>query len=284
MTERDKDASYYERRARDLGLPTDPEAYQDGGLGVAATGATQVEAEMIAAVLKEAGIPAWVEAPNSNLLYGAANYGFFPAGPRVLVPMGRMADAEKVIAEHAARLRGTEAEALADEAEMAAEAEAEPLRESPETEVASAGAQPGLIILIILAATLLVPLLVFAIATSPLAGMLAVTLTLLGSLAIWRSLRRRQPEGAATAAEVPAEAPSGREPGEPRHRRAVKAVGVYFLLVGLVELVFPPWGLIAGPASRWTFGFAQVLVIGACLLLGGGFVVLGIKILFRRKG
>ena len=43
---------YLEKRAADLGLPTDPEAYKDGGLSTAAIAGTLAEAETLAAMLK----------------------------------------------------------------------------------------------------------------------------------------------------------------------------------------------------------------------------------------
>jgi len=288
MADDENDAAYFERRAKELGLPTDPEAYQDGGLSVAATGANQVEAEMIAAALKEAGVPAWVEAPNSNILYGQANYGFFPSGPRVLVPMGRLADAEKVVAEHAARIHASAAEAQADEDEMAAEAEAEPFREVPEGDEGvgkTAIAQPGRlvgVILILLAATILVPILVIALFTSPLAFMLAITLILLGVLASWRSLSPRQQEGGGSAEGEPAKATSDSEPGEGRRLRAVFVVGIIAIIVGASTLIaLPIWcwqETRKGITLGLLIGAAQALVVGMVLLF------LGVKaVRFRRK-
>jgi hypothetical protein len=89
-----------EVKAGDLGLPTDPEAYQDGGLAEAATAYTAPEAELIAGVLKGADIPAWVDAPRVANLYGTTSPALFPGGIRVLVPMGRLADARELLAEH----------------------------------------------------------------------------------------------------------------------------------------------------------------------------------------
>ncbi len=89
-----------EVKAGDLGLPTDPEAYQDGGLAEAATAYTAPEAELIAGVLKGAGIPAWVDAPRVANLYGTTSPALFPGGVRVLVPLGRLADAKQLLAEY----------------------------------------------------------------------------------------------------------------------------------------------------------------------------------------
>jgi len=91
---------YLEDRARSLGLPTDPEAYQDGGLAVAATAYNATEAEVLAAFLNQAGVPAWVDSPNVARLYGWSP-GYFPDGVRVFVPLGRLADAQAILAEHA---------------------------------------------------------------------------------------------------------------------------------------------------------------------------------------
>jgi hypothetical protein len=87
-----------EVKAGDLGLPTDPAAYQDGGLATAATARTVPEADLIAGCLKASGVPAWVDQPNAmtTLWY----VGLRPEGVRVLVPLGRLADAKQVLAEH----------------------------------------------------------------------------------------------------------------------------------------------------------------------------------------
>jgi hypothetical protein len=95
----EQDESYFERRARQMGLPTDPEAYQDGGLVPVASSSNQMEAEIIASVLNAADVPAWVESPNMAHMLGMANPGLFPEGVRVLVPLGRLEDAKKVLAE-----------------------------------------------------------------------------------------------------------------------------------------------------------------------------------------
>jgi hypothetical protein len=47
-TPQTRPANDLEARAERLGLPTDPEAWQDGGMGVAATGRHIVEADMLA--------------------------------------------------------------------------------------------------------------------------------------------------------------------------------------------------------------------------------------------
>jgi len=93
---------HLERQAEQFGLPTDPEAYQDGGLVEAASASSVPEADLIAAMLKDAGIPAWVGDANMSTLYGAHNYVIAPGGIQVLVPLGRLADAEKLLAEHQA--------------------------------------------------------------------------------------------------------------------------------------------------------------------------------------
>lgn len=91
-------ADELEKRVDREGLPTEPEAYQDGGLAVAATTETLPDAELLASVLKGEGIPAWVD---GSLI---ASWGVWAyqsrSGVRVVVPLGRLADAEAVLAEH----------------------------------------------------------------------------------------------------------------------------------------------------------------------------------------
>ncbi len=101
MSDESEDAKYLEDRARSLGLPTDPEAYQDGGLAVAATGRTTTEAELIAAELNARNIPAWVDQPYASTVLWHAQFALNPDGVRVLVPLGRLADAQRVLTERA---------------------------------------------------------------------------------------------------------------------------------------------------------------------------------------
>jgi len=91
---------YLEDRARSLGLPTDPEAYQDSGVGVAATARTTAEAELIAAQLNARDIPAWADQPYASTMLSHAQFAINPDGVRVLVPLGRLADARRVVAGH----------------------------------------------------------------------------------------------------------------------------------------------------------------------------------------
>jgi hypothetical protein len=93
LSSEEKLAQHLERRARELGLPSDPKAYQDGGMVVAAMGINLAEAEMQATVLKNRGIPAWVDAP------GAALTVYSSPMISVVVPAGRLADATAVLAE-----------------------------------------------------------------------------------------------------------------------------------------------------------------------------------------
>jgi hypothetical protein len=101
----EKLAQHLEHRARELGLPSDPEAYQDGGLVVAASAINLAEAEMQATVLKNRGIPAWVDAP------GAALTAYSSPMISVTVPAGRLADAQAVLAELQPPAQEGEAEA-----------------------------------------------------------------------------------------------------------------------------------------------------------------------------
>jgi len=89
-----------EQRARELGLPTDPEAYQDGGLAVVARARDLEEAELIAVALRGAGIPAWVPDRATAGWYWHLQYAISPGGMRVMVPLGRLDDARRVLAEH----------------------------------------------------------------------------------------------------------------------------------------------------------------------------------------
>ncbi|HUU11592.1 MAG TPA: hypothetical protein VM431_13780 [Phycisphaerae bacterium] len=88
-----------EEEAERRGMPTDPEAYQDGGVGVAATGRTTTEAELIAAELNARDIPAWVDQAYTSTVLWHAQFALNPEGVRVLVPLGRLADARRVVDE-----------------------------------------------------------------------------------------------------------------------------------------------------------------------------------------
>jgi hypothetical protein len=99
MSSDDKYGRHLEKRAEELGLPTDPAAYQDGGLVPAATAINLAEADTLAAVLNAHGVPAWVDSPLSALY----SDGYQRPRIAVLVPLGRLADAHRLIAQHAAR-------------------------------------------------------------------------------------------------------------------------------------------------------------------------------------
>ena len=88
-----------EKRAEREGLPTEPEAYQNGGLAVAATARTVEEAEVVASVLRGSDVPAWVHNRHLAGWYWHAQYAMFPGGFQVVVPHGRLADAEAVLEE-----------------------------------------------------------------------------------------------------------------------------------------------------------------------------------------
>ena len=83
------------------GLPTDPEAYQDGGLAVAMTTTTVPEADAAAAYLNACGVPAWVDQGYASTTLSHLQYAMNPSGVRVMVPLGRLADARRALAEHA---------------------------------------------------------------------------------------------------------------------------------------------------------------------------------------
>ncbi|HUX01456.1 MAG TPA: hypothetical protein VMY35_10810 [Phycisphaerae bacterium] len=112
-----------QQRAESLGQPTEPEAYQDGGLTVAATAYDVEEAELVALVLRGEGIPAWVDGAAVAGWYWHFRFGLSSGGVRVMVPLGRLSDAQAVIAEHA------EERAAEPDIELGAHAETE--REDP---------------------------------------------------------------------------------------------------------------------------------------------------------
>jgi hypothetical protein len=93
MSEDEKLGRYLEKRAEQLGLPTDPAAYQDGGLAEAALCMTLSEADTVVALLRANDVPAWVKSPLSAI--ATASPMIFP----VLVPLGRLADARRLLAE-----------------------------------------------------------------------------------------------------------------------------------------------------------------------------------------
>jgi len=122
MSSDDKYGRHLERRAEELGLPTDPEAYQDGGLAVAATASNLAEADTLAALLKSNDVPAWVKAPLATLWAGPDMFS-------VLVPLGRLTDARRLIAEHPPR--ASPPEEAVEAAEEAEEEPAEPAKPAP---------------------------------------------------------------------------------------------------------------------------------------------------------
>jgi hypothetical protein len=94
MSRDEKYERYLETRAESLGLPTDPEAYQDGGLAEIAATTTVSGADTLVALLRANGVPAWVKTPLSVLAAAPA-----VSVVSVLVPAGRLADAQRLIAE-----------------------------------------------------------------------------------------------------------------------------------------------------------------------------------------
>ena len=86
---------YLEHRAEQLGLPTDPEAYQDGGLTVVTSSSVLSQAETIVALLRASGVPAWVKAPLATLAVAE------PLLFSVLVPANSRPEAQRLLAEHA---------------------------------------------------------------------------------------------------------------------------------------------------------------------------------------
>ena len=101
---------YLERRAESLGLPTDPEAYRDGGPAMAFSAHRLEAAEVAASVLRAAGIPAWVE--GVHILSWCWHYQFtlYPRGVRVMVPRGRLEEAREVLTPEATVLEPAQAQ------------------------------------------------------------------------------------------------------------------------------------------------------------------------------
>ena len=91
---------YLERRAEELGLPTEPAAYQDGGLAVAGTAFGINEADFLVAMFRASDIPAWVEGACMASWYWHMQFGMHPAGIRIMVPLGRLAEAQAILAQH----------------------------------------------------------------------------------------------------------------------------------------------------------------------------------------
>ena len=64
-----------------------------------ATGRTEPEAALIAGVLNENDIPAWVDQPHTAVMMSHLQFALNPEGVRVLVPFGRRADAKVLLAD-----------------------------------------------------------------------------------------------------------------------------------------------------------------------------------------
>jgi len=131
---------YLEKRAEELGLPTDPAAYQDGGLVPAGTADNLAQADALASLLRASDIPAWVNAPLATLLGGAAPMF------SVLVPLGRLADAQRFIAEHPHQEAPPEEEEETPDKPASEEPEAAP--EPPASSRSGARMAAALIILV----------------------------------------------------------------------------------------------------------------------------------------
>jgi hypothetical protein len=116
----ERHALHVERRARELGLPTDPEAYQDGGLAAAATAPSVNEADLMAGMLCDAGIPAWVEGGGTATWYWYMQNALHPGGIRILVPVARLDEARTLVAEHGQAAPDQPDEAAPDSATEAA--------------------------------------------------------------------------------------------------------------------------------------------------------------------
>ncbi|HET6440868.1 MAG TPA: hypothetical protein VM219_10400 [Phycisphaerae bacterium] len=114
-----------EQQAARQGLPDDPRAYQNGGLVAVATARTEPEAALIARMLNQNDIPAWVDQPHTSVTLWHLQPGLTREGVRVLVPFGRRADAETLLAEFRAGR-------LADETDAQGTGDAGPLEPAEE--------------------------------------------------------------------------------------------------------------------------------------------------------
>jgi hypothetical protein len=103
-------AAAYEEELEDeverQGLPTDPEAYRDGGLAVLVRAYSLQEAEVTASLLRGADIPAWVEGAAASSWFWHMQWGMHPGGVRVLVPTGRLADAQAFLEDRGQEVPG----------------------------------------------------------------------------------------------------------------------------------------------------------------------------------
>jgi len=115
---RPKGVDPLEWQAERQGLPTDPEAYQDGGLAVAATAFDLEEAHIVANGLQQAEIPAWVQDESISGWYWHLRVGLHRGGIRVLVPAALLPDAQDIMERQRQEAAGA-AGALATEPEDA---------------------------------------------------------------------------------------------------------------------------------------------------------------------
>ena len=123
-------ADELKKRAGREGLPTEPEAYQDGGLAVAATAYSVEEAHLIASVLRSEDIPAWVQGANIAGWYWHMQLGLQTGGVPVTVPLARLGEAQSVLeSHHRSRLGGPAVEVPP---------EGQPRPEAPEAEDSAA--------------------------------------------------------------------------------------------------------------------------------------------------
>ncbi len=114
------------KRVEREGLPTEPEAYQDGGLAVATTAYSVEVAHVIAGVLRSEGIPAWVQGANIAGWYWHAQLGLQTGGVPVTVPLARLGEAQSVLEFHHRNRLGGPA--------VGVPSEPRPIPEPPQTE------------------------------------------------------------------------------------------------------------------------------------------------------
>jgi hypothetical protein len=251
-----------EERAEQLGLPTDPEAYQDGGMAVAVTASNLAEAETLAALLRGHSVPAWVNAPLGTLVIAEPVF-------TVMVPLGRLADAHRVIAEHPHHESPPEespdaSEEAAQAPPAAAVLPAEPAAPTPRRNKARLAA--SLIILgfgimevllaVLMPISVFVPVSFEQIVCASLAGTVGVAACVIGIIGLRASLTTagqgdrgtraaepttEEPEAAAEPTEEWVVRPSPRAPSP---SLVLMVLGLVVLLVGLGAVAYAVTGFI----------------------------------------
>jgi hypothetical protein len=251
-----------EERAEELGLPTDPEAYQDGGMAVVATAPNLAEAETLAALLRGHSVPAWVNAPLGTLVIAEPVF-------TVMVPLGRLADAHRVIAEYPHHESPPEespdaAEEAAQAPQAAAVPPAEPAAPTPRRNKARLAASLIILgfgigeVLLAVSASIseTVPWGLAQIVTVCLVGAVGAAACVIGIIGLRASLTTArhgdrgprvaeattdEPEAAAEPTEESVVQPSPRAPSP---SLVLMVLGLVFLLVGVGAVAYAVTGFV----------------------------------------